>query len=83
VHGSNVQIIRIIEMCASMSANFVSKGQITDSRTVTFSRFSTERYVSMLFNVYWCSVCLLLNIYWCYVSVLFNIYWCYVSVLFN
>ena len=90
VHGSNVQIISVSEMCASFSVHFVSKGQITDSRTVIFSRFSTERYVSLLFNVYWfyvwcimCYVSLLFKLYWCYVSLLFNVYWCYASLLFN
>jgi hypothetical protein len=72
VRGSNVQIISISEMYASVSVNFVSKGHITDSRTVTFSRFSTERYVSLLFNVYWCYVSLLFNVYWCYVCLLLN-----------
>jgi len=48
VRGSNVQIISISEMYASVSVHFVSKGHITDSLTVTFSRFSTERYVSVV-----------------------------------
>jgi hypothetical protein len=74
VRDSNVQIISISEMYASVSVHFVSKGHITDSRTVTFSRFSTERYVSLLFNVYLCYVSLLFNVYWCYVSLLLNVY---------
>ena len=48
MRGSNVQIISISEMYASVSVHFVSKGHITDSLTVTFSRFSTERYVSVV-----------------------------------
>jgi len=48
VRGINVQIIRISEMCGSIIVHFVPKSQITDSRTVTYGRFSTERYVSVV-----------------------------------
>jgi hypothetical protein len=59
VHGCNVQIIPIREMCVFISVHYVSKGRVTDSQTVTFSRFVTEKYESVLFSVELCYVSLL------------------------